>query len=123
MGDIKIGPSGLGPVKEAEEVLKEYSKKGFGTCEVLFVHSVYINKEQAEKIEKFAKENKVDLSIHASYYINLNSEEKQKVHASMQRILKCCEMGHVLGAKNIVFHSGYYGKSKDKEETDRKSVV
>ena len=116
MGNIKIGPSGLGGVEESKEVLEKYHKVGFGNCEVLFVQQVYMNKEQAEKIRKIAKENKINLSIHASYFINLNSEEKPKVHASMQRILKCCEIGHALGAKSIVFHSGFYGKTKNKEE-------
>ena len=117
MVNISIGPSGLGPVKTAEEVLELYSKSGFGNCEIDFTYQVYMNKEQAEKINKFAKKNKVDLSIHAQYFVNLNSEEKDKIYASMQRILKCCEVGDALGAKSIVFHSGYYGKSKDKEET------
>lgn len=117
MGNIKIGPSGLGGVKESEKIIKEFQKLGFGNCEIDFTYSVYINKEQAEKIAKIAKKNNVDLSIHAPYFINLNSEEKPKIHASMQRILKCCEIGHALGAENIIFHSGYYGKSKDKEET------
>lgn len=116
MGNIKIGPSGLGQIKESEEVLTEFNKLNFKICEVDFTYQVYMNKEQAEKIAKIAKEKKIELSIHAQYFINLNSEEKTKVNASMQRILKCCEIGHSLGAKSIVFHSGYYGKSKDKEE-------
>jgi len=115
---IKIGPSGLGGVKTAEEVLEEYHKTGFGNCEVLFVQSVYMDKKQAEEIGKIAREKKVDLSIHASYFVNLNSEEKPKVHASMQRILKCCEIGHALGARNIVFHSGFYGKGFSKAKTE-----
>jgi deoxyribonuclease IV len=117
MGSIKIGPSGLGGAEESEEILKEYNKKGFGNCEVAFTHSIYMNKKQGEKIGKVAKEEKVNLSIHAPYFINLNSEEKAKVHASMQRILKCCEIGHALGAKSIVFHSGFYGKEFAKAKT------
>ncbi len=121
---IKIGPSGLGGVSESEKILKEFNKLNFGICEVAFTHSIYMNKEQAEKIGKFAKENKIELSIHAPYFINLNSEEKPKIHASMQRILKCCEIGHSLGAKNIVFHSGFYGKefSKAKTQEEKKKV-
>jgi len=124
MTNIKIGPSGLGSVEESGKVLEEYSKKGFGNCEVLFVQQVYMNKEQAEKIGNLAKENKITLSIHAQYFINLNSEEKEKVHASMQRILKCCEIGHALGAKRIVFHSGFYGKdfAKAKTPEEKKKV-
>lgn len=114
---ISIGPSGLGSVKEAEGNLEEFKELGFGNCEVDFTYQVYMNKEQAEKVREFAKKHNIRLSIHAQYFINLNSEEKPKIHASMQRILKCCEIGHVLGAKDIIFHSGFYGKSKDKEET------
>jgi deoxyribonuclease-4 len=117
MGRIKIGPSGLGGISESEETLKKFQELNFGICEVAFTHSIYINKEQGERIGKIARENNIELSIHAPYFINLNSEEKPKIHASMQRILKCCEIGNALGAENIVFHPGYYGKSKDKEET------
>jgi deoxyribonuclease-4 len=124
MTSIKIGPSGLGPANTAEEVLEEYHKKSFGNCEVLFVQQVYMNKEQAEKIGKIAKKHDIKLSVHAQYFINLNSEEKPKVHASMQRILKCCEIGNALGAKSIVFHSGYYGKNfaKAKTQEEKKKI-
>jgi len=114
---IKIGPSGLGGIEESAEVLKEFHKVGFGNCEVAFTHSVYMNKEQAEKIGKIAKEKNIELSIHAPYFVNLNSDEKPKVHATMQRILKCCEIGDALGARNIVFHPGYYGKDFQKAKT------
>ncbi len=121
--EIKIGPSGLGGVSESEENLKEFHELGFEVCEVAFTHSVYMDKKQAEKIKEFAKNSNVELSIHAPYYVNLNSDEKAKVHATMQRILKCCEIGDALGAKNIVFHPGYYGKefsnAKTKDEKDK----
>ena len=116
MGNIKIGPSGIGPVNESIANLEKFHKLGLRVCEIAFTYSVYMDREQAERIGKIAKEKKIHLSIHAPYYVNLNSEEKPKIHASMQRILKCCEIGDALGAKSIVFHPGYYGKSKDKEE-------
>ena len=120
---ISIGPSGLGSVEASEDNLKEFKEIGFGNCEVAFTYSVYMNKEQAERIGKIAKEEKINLSIHAPYFVNLNSDEKSKVHATMQRILKCCEIGDALGAKSIVFHPGYYGKgfakAKSQEEKDK----
>jgi deoxyribonuclease IV len=124
MGSIKIGPSGLGGVEESGKILKEYKENGFGNCEVLFVQQVYMDKKQAEKIGEMARENKISLSIHGQYFINLNSEEKEKVHASMQRILKCCEIGHALGAKSIVFHAGFYGKEFAKAKTlEKKRMI
>ncbi len=113
---IKFGPAGLGPVANAEKVLEQYKKFGFKICEIAFTYSVYIKKEDAERIGKKAKELNIELTIHAPYFINLNSSEKEKVEASKKRILKCCEIGEELGAKRVVFHPGYYGKTS-REET------
>jgi len=114
---VKFGPAGLGGVKDAISTLEEYSKMGFKACEIAFTYSIYIKeKEDAIKIGKAAKKLGISLSIHAPYWINLSSTEKEKVEASKQRILKCLEVGTWLGAKRVVFHSGYYGK-RSKEET------
>ncbi len=112
--DIKLGPAGLGPVKTAEQVLEEYHKKGFRAVEVAFTYSVYIkDKEDAARIGKKAKDLGISLSIHAPYWVNLNSSEKEKREATKQRILRCCEVGEWLGAKRVVFHPGFYGKNKE----------
>lgn len=111
---IKIGPAGLGSVKTAEEILKAYKSAGIKICEIAFTYSVYIKKPEAVKIKKIAEDLGIELSIHAPYFVNLNSDDNKKIEATKQRILKCCEIGHELGAKNIVFHPGYYGKDKEK---------
>lgn len=114
---IKIGPAGLGGVKTAEQVLEEYALQGFKACEIAFTYSVYIKSEEdARAIGKKAKSLGISLSIHAPYFVNLNSAEKEKREATKKRILACCEVGEWLGAKTVVFHPGYYGKSS-KEET------
>lgn len=112
MSNIKIGPAVLGPVKTAEEVLKEYKRLGIKICEVAFTYSVYIKKPDAVRIKKIAEELGIELSIHAPYFVNLNSDDDKKLEATKQRILRCCEIGHELGAKNIVFHPGYYGEDR-----------
>lgn len=113
---IRFGPAGLGPVKTAEKMLEEYSKLGLRACEIAFTYGVYIkNKEDAIKIGKKARELDIRLSIHAPYYVNLNSAEKAKREATKKRILDCCEIGELAGAEIVVFHPGYYGK--DKEES------
>ena len=112
---IKFGPAGLGPVKTAEKVLEEYHKKGLRACEIAFTYSVYIKKEEdAIRIGKKAKELGIELSIHAPYFVNLNSEEKKKREATKKRILECCRVGELLGAKVVVFHPGYYGSKAPK---------
>lgn len=118
---IKFGPAGLGPVKTALQVLEQYSKKGIKACEIAFTYSVYIKPEEAKIIGAKAKELGIDLSIHAQYFVNLNSSEKAKREATKKRILDCCKIGEILGAKVVVFHPGYYTNKglteKDKEDS------
>ena len=113
---IIFGPGGLGGVKEAVKNLEEYSKMGIKACEIEFTYGVYIKEHQAEEIRKTAEKLGIRLSIHGHYWINLNSDDEKKVEQSKKRILECCKIGHLLGARNIVFHPGFYGK-KSKEET------
>ena len=105
---IKIGPAGTGG--SSEEGFKFIKEAGLDAVEVEFTYSVWMKKEDAIKIKELNKKLGLDLSIHAPYFVNLASKEKAKVHASKNRILKSCEIGHYLGAKYIVFHAGFYQK-------------
>ncbi len=113
---IKFGPAGLGPVKEAVKNLEQYHKLGLKACEIAFTYGPYIKEHETLEIKKAAEKFDIQLSIHAQYWINLNSEDKKKIEQSKKRILDCCKIGELLGAKYVVFHPGYYGK-KGEEET------
>ena len=109
MSKIKFGPSGLGPVKEAVANLERYAELGLEACEVAFTYGAYIKEEEdAVAIGEAAKRLGIVLTIHAPYYVNLNSKEVEKVEASKKRILRCCEVGAWLGARRVVFHPGFY---------------
>jgi deoxyribonuclease-4 len=117
MSNIRFGPAGLGSIKEAISNLEEYSRLGLKACEIAFTYGIYIKtKEDAEMIGKRAKELGIRLSIHAPYWINLNSEEKEKIEKSKERIIECLKVGTWLGAEVVVFHPGFYSKFS-KEET------
>lgn len=121
---IRIGPSGLGPVKTAQKILEEYKSNGIENCEIAFTYSVYIKKDDAVKIGEIARKLGIELSIHAPYFVNLNSDDDKKLFMTKQRILKCCEIGHYLGVRSVVFHPGYYGSNYAKLKTeDEKKVV
>lgn len=111
---IIFGPAGLGSVKTAPAVLEALSKKGLKACEIAFVHGPYIKPDSTAPIKAAAEKYGISLSIHAPYYVNLGSDDKIIREASKERILKCCEIGEMLGAKTVVFHPGYYGKDKEK---------
>jgi len=114
---ILFGPAGLGGVKEAVSNLQEYSKLGLKACEIAFTYGIYIKPgKEAEEIGKAARRFGIRLSIHAPYWINLNSEDKKKIQQSKKRILDCCRIASILGAEVVVFHAGFYGK-RGKEES------
>jgi len=115
MQEILLGPAGT-PAKSTFEGLEAVKKLGLQAMEVQFSHGINMSSELAKKIGEENKKYNIHLSIHAPYYINLASEEKQKVTDSKKRILESCRLGHLMGARHIVFHPGYYGK-KSKEET------
>ena len=107
--NIRFGPIGLGGVDESITNLEIFHKLGLKACEIAFTYDTYIKKEEdMKKIRKCAERLDIKLSIHGSYYINLNSREKAKIEASKKRILKACEVGEKLGAYMVVFHAGYY---------------
>lgn len=117
---IKFGPAGIGKTKEIPEFLKQFKSNGIKAVEIPFTYQVWIkDKKTAQDIKENAELAGVNLSIHAQYWINLNSPEKDKVENSKKRILKCCEVASWLDAKNVVFHCGYYGKM-EKEEAYQK---
>lgn len=114
---IKFGPAGLGSVSEAISNLERYHQLGLKACEIAFTYGVYIkDKKDAEEIKKTAERLGIKLSIHAPYWINLNSPEKDKIDKSKERILKSLEAGTLLGVHRVIFHPGYYG-DMGKEET------
>jgi len=52
---IRFGPSGLGPVKEAINNLKEYNKLGLTACEIAFTYGIYIKEKEAILIKNAAE--------------------------------------------------------------------
>jgi len=112
---LRIGPSGLGSVKDAEKRLEQIKEAGLSACEIAFTYGVYVkHDEDAIAIGQKAEDLGIRLSIHASYFVNLNSKEKSKREATKKRILDCCRVGELMGVKTVVFHPGYYGKNRDK---------
>ncbi|MBM3234430.1 TIM barrel protein [Candidatus Pacearchaeota archaeon] len=108
---IIFGPAGLGGVKEAVSNLGHFHKLGLRACEIAFTYGIYIkNEKDAVEIGEAAKKFGIKLSIHAPYWLNLNSGEKRKIEESKSRVLECCRIGEIMGAEIVVFHAGFYGK-------------
>lgn len=78
--------------------------------EMEFVHGVKMKESNIPLMKEFVTKNKMLLTAHAPYYINLNAEEVEKYEASKNRILDTARMAHQCGAYSITFHAGFYLK-------------
>jgi deoxyribonuclease-4 len=114
---IRIGPAGSGGLGNLEGIRKVARMK-LDCMEVEFTYGVRMSVEDAREVGALAKEKGITLSVHAPYYINLASDEKEKIVASKQRILDSCERAAVFDARCVVFHAGFYQK-KTAEQTYR----
>lgn len=106
---IRIGPAGSEGKGNLEGV-KKVARMGLDCMEVEFTYGVRMPVDEAKRVGELARAKGIVLSVHAPYYINLASDEEEKVIASKQRILASCERAHALGAQNVVFHPGFYQK-------------
>ena len=111
---IKLGPAGS-PESSTLDGIRKVRELGLQAMEVEFVRGIGMDNELAKRCGAAAKEEDIQLSIHAPYYINLASPEKAKRAASKKRILMSCERGHHLGATNVVFHAAYFMKYEKAE--------
>jgi len=92
--------------------IQRIAELGLDCLEVEFVQGVKMGGDTAEKVRETAEKLGVALSVHAPYYINLNSEEQGKRMASQERILSSARVAERCGAQSVVVHLGFYGKEK-----------
>jgi deoxyribonuclease-4 len=84
------------------------SRLGLSAMEVEFVRGVKMSDDAAKKVKITSEKFNVKLSVHAPYYVNLSSPEKEKVEASKERILKSARLGNLMNAGIVVIHAGFY---------------
>ncbi len=107
-------------------------KKGLGIIdemnldglEVEFVHGVRMNEANQTLVKSFSEQEGKIVTCHGPYYINLNSQEEEKIEASVTRILETARMGKIIGAYSITFHAAFYMKQnpEDVSKTVYKSM-
>lgn len=97
-------PAPGGTVKGIEHA----RKLGIGAMEIEWVQSVPKNIERMKEIRAAAKKHDVTLTVHAPYFINLNSPEKVKLEASKKRILDALSMAQLAGARSVCVHPAFY---------------
>jgi deoxyribonuclease-4 len=88
--------------------IKRIAELGLGCMELEFVQGVYLSEEDAYLVAKTAADCGVRLSAHAPYFINFNAHEPRKLRASQGILLKAARIAAICGARNLVFHAGFY---------------
>ncbi len=117
-GKLLFGPAGVphsSPRSSSESGVRQVHALGLSAMELAFVRGVRMGAKTAEKVRQAAEETGVVLTVHAPYYINLLSVEKDKVEASMKRILDAARVGAMCGAVSVTFHPGTYGPYTPRE--------
>ncbi len=90
------------------EGIKHAHSLGITAMEMEWVQQVPKNPARMKEIRETAEKCGVTLTIHAPYYINMNSPEKAKQEASKKRILDALSMGQLAGARSVCVHPAFY---------------
>lgn len=95
--------------------IKHIRELGLDHLEIAWVQSVRVSDETCALIKAAGEQYNVSLSIHAPYYINLNSLTAELMAKSDERLLTAARKGFLAGAKDIVFHPGSYHEQPPEE--------
>ncbi|KKQ93411.1 MAG: Endonuclease IV, partial [candidate division CPR2 bacterium GW2011_GWC2_39_10] len=113
MDKLRFGTAGI-PLStgkpSTENGINRVKELGLECMELEFVHSIHVTKEKAPLIADIAKKNNVVLTCHAPYFVNLNSSEPKKYHASISYIATSAKITSLCHGYSVCFHAGYYMK-------------
>ena len=86
----------------------EFSKSiGLYAFELGWVQSVRVTEATCAAIKQTGAEQGVSLSVHASYFFNLNATDEEWPK-SRKRLMDAAHYGNLAGATDIIFHPGSY---------------
>ena len=106
------------PIPTTVAAIERVAELGLDCLEVEFVRGVRMGGESAQKVREKSLSLKISLSVHAPYYINLNSPDQGKRLSSQEHLLSAARTAEHLGAQSVVFHAGYYGKDTNQQTYD-----
>ena len=103
-----VGSPQSTPASGTIAAIEQIHRLGMHHLEIAWVRSVRVSDKTCAEIKATAETYGVTLSIHAPYYINLNSQTAELMEKSDARLLAAARKGHRAGARDIVFHPGSY---------------
>lgn len=72
--------------------------------------TTHITPDACARIRAAAEECAVAVSVHATYFFNLNADSDEMWQAGRERLLHACRLAALAGATDVVFHPGSYMK-------------
>jgi deoxyribonuclease-4 len=121
MDKLRFGTAGIPACTKGNTIqgIKDIKKLNLECLELEFVRGVNIKEDKTLEIKEIAKKNEVVLTAHSPYWINLNSEDKKKFHASISYITQTAKITSLCGGFSICYHAGYYQKQDPKQVYDK----
>ena len=113
---IKFGPAGnsdsfaVAGFKKSSDAPKWIKNLGLNAFEYQCGRGINIGDKTALEIGKNAKENSIEVSLHTPYFINLSSNEQERMLKNVNYILKSSHVINLLGGTRLVVHCGGLSK-------------
>ncbi len=105
------------------EGIRHAHSLGIRAMEMEWVQSVPKNPDHVAAIGELAKSLDFTLTVHAPFFINLNSVDAEKITASKKRILDALTMAQIAGAVSVCVHAAFYnGRQSEALENVRRAT-
>ena len=116
MIEARFGPAGNSEsfaaegFKKSEDAPAWIAARGLTAFEYQCGRGVRCGEDTAKKIGAAARAHGIQMSIHAPYFINLSSEESERMEKNIGYVLDTARLAVPLGAVRMVVHCGGQGK-------------
>ncbi|NDJ78472.1 MAG: TIM barrel protein [Chloroflexi bacterium] len=114
-----VGSPQTAPKSGTPAAVEHMRVLGMDHLEIAWVQSVRVSDKTCAAIKAIAEQYRISLSIHAPYYINLNSQTDELMRKSDERLLAAARKGYLAGARDIVFHPGSYHNQPPEQVYER----
>ena len=121
---IKFGPSGNSLAfasagkSKSEESAVWVKDMGLNCFEYSFGRGVNLSDERALSIGKAFKEQGVEISVHAPYYINFANPDEEMAEKSYSYVIQSAKKVKLMQGKRVVFHPASQGKMKREQAVE-----
>ena len=122
---IKFGPSGNSEAfyaagyKHTEQAAKFCKDLDLDCFEYSFGRGVLMTEGKAVSIGEAFKEQGVEISVHAPYFINFANPDDEAAQKSYGYVLKSAQMLNLMGGERLVFHPAAQGKASRQEAVEK----